>query len=78
MVLESTISAHGMWQKIDLLASANTYAFRFIKTKIMGPAVVESLTKGGFEFATIEDAATALMKIVSDPSINGEFKATYE
>ena len=47
----------------------------FIKTKILSKESVDFLTNGGFEFATVEDAATAMMKIVSDTSINGRFSA---
>ena len=67
----STTLDLGRWYR-RAVDPANTDAFRFVQTKILSAAAVEGLTKGGYEFATIEDAATAVMKIVSDPSINGE------
>ncbi|RMD42182.1 hypothetical protein DV735_g2921, partial [Chaetothyriales sp. CBS 134920] len=43
----------------------------FIKTKILGGGIAERLTEAGFEFAELEDTATALLRIASDPTING-------
>ena len=62
----------GLGELQPIARCADAHGHRFVKTKILGPDVEESLTKGGFEFATIEDAATALMKIASDTSINGK------
>ena len=45
---------------------------RFVKTGILSQAVIDNLEKAGFEFATVDDAARAVMKQCSDPSINGE------
>ena len=45
-----------------------------MKTKILGPGVADALTNMGYEFATAEDAAKAMMKIVSDTSINGQLR----
>ena len=44
---------------------------RFVKTGILSQSSIENLTKAGFEFAEIDDAARAVMKLCSDPSING-------
>ncbi|KAJ9606173.1 hypothetical protein H2200_009134 [Cladophialophora chaetospira] len=43
----------------------------FIKTKILSQQVADHLTNQGITFATVEDAGQALMRIVSDPSVNG-------
>ncbi|RMZ90138.1 hypothetical protein DV736_g2647, partial [Chaetothyriales sp. CBS 134916] len=43
----------------------------FIKTNILGGGIAERLVEAGFEFATLEDTATAMLKLASDPSING-------
>ncbi|RMZ80443.1 hypothetical protein DV737_g3000, partial [Chaetothyriales sp. CBS 132003] len=43
----------------------------FVKTNILGRGIAERLEEAGFEFATLEDTATAMLKIASDPSING-------
>ena len=37
----------------------------------MSDAVVQHLVNAGIEFATVEDAAAAVMRIVSDKSITG-------
>lgn len=44
---------------------------RFIQTKILSDAVVAYLENVNTEFATVEDAAVALMKVVSDTNIAG-------
>ncbi|KIX07556.1 uncharacterized protein Z518_02209 [Rhinocladiella mackenziei CBS 650.93] len=43
----------------------------FIHTKILSEAVVEFLAKANVEYAKVEDAAAAVMRIVSDPGITG-------
>ncbi|KIW71883.1 hypothetical protein, variant [Phialophora macrospora] len=43
----------------------------FVETKILSKPVVEHLTSRGISFATVEDAGQCLMRIVSDPSVNG-------
>ncbi|EXJ65481.1 hypothetical protein A1O7_01822 [Cladophialophora yegresii CBS 114405] len=43
----------------------------FVETKILSKPVVQHLTGQGISFATVEDAAQCLMRIVSDPSVNG-------
>lgn len=49
-----------------------TWVFdRFVKTQILSQAAIENLEKAGTEFATVEAAARAVMKICSDTSING-------
>ena len=44
---------------------------RFIETKILSKDVAALLTSRGVEFATVEDAALALLRILSDPKVNG-------
>ncbi|RMZ84789.1 hypothetical protein DV737_g959, partial [Chaetothyriales sp. CBS 132003] len=49
----------------------NYVAPAYIKTPLLSAAVVEHLEKAGTEFATLEDAARAVLKLASDSSING-------
>ncbi|RMZ79197.1 hypothetical protein DV738_g3484, partial [Chaetothyriales sp. CBS 135597] len=42
----------------------------FVKTRILGGGIAERLAEAGFEFAELEDTATAMLKVASDPSIN--------
>jgi hypothetical protein len=74
MEFESIISGRGGWSSdVSCCQRALRPAdpCRFIKTKILAPVVIEKLTEAGYEFAEVEDAAKALMKIASDSSING-------
>jgi len=43
----------------------------FVETKILSKQAVEHLTGRGITFAAVEDAGQALLRIVSDPSVNG-------
>lgn len=44
---------------------------RFVETKILSDTVVAHLKNSGVAFATVDDAAEAAMRIVSDTGING-------
>lgn len=44
---------------------------RFIETKIMSEAVLDHLKNANTQFATVDDAASALLRIVADKSIHG-------
>jgi NAD(P)-dependent dehydrogenase (short-subunit alcohol dehydrogenase family) len=48
-----------------------TRVTRFIETKILSKQAVEHLSGQGVKFATVEDAGQCLMRIVSDPKVNG-------
>jgi len=43
----------------------------FIPTKILSKAAIDHISGRGIEFATVDDAAQCLMRIVSDPEVNG-------
>lgn len=43
----------------------------FVETKILSKQAVQHLTSQGISFATVEDAGQCLIRIVSDPSVNG-------
>ncbi|EHY52470.1 hypothetical protein ABEF95_014906 [Exophiala dermatitidis] len=43
----------------------------FIETKIMSEAVLDHLKNANTQFATVDDAASALLRIVADKSIHG-------
>ena len=45
----------------------------FVKTGLLSQTVIENLEKADTEFATVDDAARVVMKLCSDPSINGTF-----
>lgn len=44
---------------------------RFVETKILSDVVVTHLKNQGVSFATVEDAAEAAMRIISDSSVTG-------
>ena len=46
---------------------------RFIDTAIMSKDTLAYLESNGVEYATTQDAAQALLKLASDPSINGRY-----
>lgn len=46
----------------------------FIRTPIMSEVVVNKLSESGIEFATVEDAAAGLLRIVSDPKVHGKHR----
>ncbi|KIW42312.1 uncharacterized protein PV06_05874 [Exophiala oligosperma] len=43
----------------------------FVHTKIVNDELVQLLEKGNIEWATVEDAAEAVMRIVTDPGVQG-------
>ena len=50
---------------------ANTLLSRFVQTKIMSETVVQHLHQRNVEFATVEDAGEAALRIISDPKVIG-------
>lgn len=52
-----------------------TCYFRYVTTEFMAPAVMEHSRRKGVKFADPADAANAILKIQSDPSINGMINA---
>lgn len=46
---------------------------RYIRTGILNDAAIARITSKGVVFAEIEDAAEALMRIVCDMSVCGEY-----
>lgn len=49
-----------------------THGGRFVATGLMSAAVQDHVSSKGVEFADAADAAGAMLKIASDPSINGK------
>jgi len=45
---------------------------RFVHTPILDDRAVEHLKNQGIKFATVEDCAQAMLRIVTDKSVNGE------
>ena len=52
------------------------FSRRFINTDILSKEAKGFLEGMGVEYATTHDAAQALLKFASDPSINGESEAS--
>jgi len=55
-----------------MLAETQLTLHRFVHTPILSDQVVEHLKNQGIKFATVEDCAQAMLRIVTDKSINGE------
>ena len=49
----------------------NSRLTRFVETKIMSETVVQHLHQRNVEFATVEDAGEAALRIISDPRVIG-------
>lgn len=47
--------------------------FRYTKTTILKPQVIEILASKGIEFSETADCTTAVLRIACDKSINGMF-----
>jgi hypothetical protein len=48
-----------------------TFTLRYVATTIMSPAVQEYCRNKGIIFVEAADAASGMIKVASDPSING-------
>ncbi|EXJ70662.1 uncharacterized protein A1O5_05652 [Cladophialophora psammophila CBS 110553] len=59
------------WSEVQFGTRTNYVAPWFVKTSILSPAEKNWLDSSGIEFAEVEDAACCVMRIASDPTING-------
>ena len=55
----------------QLLAKLRLSLCRFIKTSLVTPEGWAFLESQGLEYAAVEDVALGMMKLASDPNING-------
>jgi hypothetical protein len=46
-------------------------ASRYVRTSILPQELFDKVERSGVEFATTEDAGQCLLRILSDPSVNG-------
>lgn len=51
---------------------------RYVRTPILDKNIQEYLTGEGVNFATVEDACNAMLKISSDTTLNGMLKRTID
>lgn len=49
---------------------------RYIPTRIISPEAFTRLESRGVDFATVEDAASAVLHLVSDQTLNGLYTFT--
>lgn len=45
---------------------------RYVKTPILSQRSLDAMTESGYGFAEIEDVASAMMRLVTDPNVNGK------
>lgn len=57
--------------EVDHAIRVNMIAPWYVKTAIMTDSLLEAVGGSGVDFATLEDAGQALLRIVSDASIHG-------
>jgi hypothetical protein len=53
-------------------------ARRYVGTSILSPQVQDYVRGKGIKFAKAEDAAGAMMRIASDPSVNGKWPSVVD
>lgn len=56
---------------MSLLSCVDENKFRFVSTGLLSAGVQDHVKKQGVGFADTADAASAVLKIASDPRING-------
>lgn len=50
----------------------NLETHRYVRTPILSDTIIDYLEGKGVKFATVDDCASTMLRIASEPSINGE------
>ena len=65
-----TLLAHG-WYSIHIVPVQADFLHRYVKTNILTQKDWEAVSAVGVQFAEAEDAGRCLLRILSDPTVNG-------